>query len=87
MLENSYESNIHSYCIYNLFSSEQRKIRVKQEPSNEDISELGERYLVEEPAEASGPEEAEDLSTPQGNGCLSQPPSRPRSSIPRPNSK
>ncbi|GFY30658.1 transposable element Tcb2 transposase [Trichonephila clavipes] len=68
-------------------ASEQRKIRVKQEPSNDDMSDLGERYLVEEPAEASGPEEAEDLSTPQNSGCLGQPPSRSRASIARPNSK
>ncbi|GFR33803.1 forkhead box protein P4 [Trichonephila clavata] len=68
-------------------SCEQRKVRVKQEPSNDDMSDLGERYLVEEPAEASGPEEAEDLSTPQNSGCLGQPPSRSRSSIARPNSK
>ncbi|GIY32917.1 forkhead box protein P1-B [Caerostris darwini] len=67
--------------------NEQRKIRVKQEPSNEDINDLGERYLVEEPAEASGPEEAEDLSTPQSSGCIGQPSSRSRSSIVRPNSK
>ncbi|KAG8194883.1 hypothetical protein JTE90_029174 [Oedothorax gibbosus] len=70
-----------------LTANEQRKIRVKQEPTNEDLSELGERYLVEEPAEASGPEEAEDLSTPQGNGCVNQAPPRSRSSLPRPNSK
>ncbi|CAL1276424.1 unnamed protein product [Larinioides sclopetarius] len=81
------ENFVSSLVCHGLTVNEQRKIRVKQEPSNEDMTDIGERYLVEEPAETSGPEEAEDLSTPQNTGCLGQPPSRARSSIARPNSK
>ncbi|XP_035213577.1 forkhead box protein P1-like isoform X3 [Stegodyphus dumicola] len=64
-----------------------RNVHVKQEPENEDINDIGERYLVEEPEEASGSEEAEDLSAQQNSGCVGQQSSRSRTSIVMPNAE
>ncbi|XP_015916846.1 forkhead box protein P1 isoform X3 [Parasteatoda tepidariorum] len=82
----SFVSNLVCHGV-DITNSEQRKIHVKQEPPQEDMNDGGDRYLVEEPAEGSGSDEAEDLSTPQNSGCINSQSSSSRLSLIRPNSK
>ncbi|XP_054721871.1 forkhead box protein P1-like isoform X2 [Uloborus diversus] len=68
----NFVSNLMCHAMDMSNTEQTRNVLVKHEPPNDNMSDLGDQYLVEEPEEVSGSEEAEDLSASQNNGCLGQ---------------